>query len=231
MALSKTTQDHDEIRQWAEARGGKPADVASTEKPGAPGILRIEFPGATNANDANLNEISWEEFFEKFDASGLSLVYQEVTSEGAESNFNRLVYPENLSTSARKSTGTKAASAKGSAKKAVPAKASGKKAAPSKAPAKTTAKKTAAPKKTAAKTAATKLVKPAAKSTPAKTSQITSKKTSGTKAGGRKTAATAKTAARKTSAKTTKAGAQRAAVAIKKKIVTKKTGAAKKENR
>ena len=137
MALSKTTQDHDEIRQWAEKRGGKPAEVASTSQ-GGTGILRIEFPGAPRANDSNLEEISWDEFFEKFDASGLSLVYQEVTSEGAESNFNKLVHPENVSQSARgtrktagrksasaakKTTGKKAASAKKTAgKKAVPAK-------------------------------------------------------------------------------------------------------------
>lgn len=126
MALSKTTQDHDEIRQWAEKRGGKPAEVASTSQ-GGTGILRIEFPGAPRANDSNLEEISWDEFFEKFDASGLSLVYQEVTSEGAESNFNKLVHPENVSQSARgtrKTAGRKSASAakKTAGKKAVPAK-------------------------------------------------------------------------------------------------------------
>ena len=43
MALSKTTQDHDEIRQWAEKRGGKPAEVTSTSENGT-GILRLEFP-------------------------------------------------------------------------------------------------------------------------------------------------------------------------------------------
>ncbi len=94
MALSKTTQDHDEIRKWAEARGAKPAEVAATEKNGETGILRIEFPKAKNHNDSALKEISWDEFFEKFDASDLALVYQEVTKEGAESNFNRLIHPD-----------------------------------------------------------------------------------------------------------------------------------------
>jgi len=94
MALSNTTQDHDEIRTWAEARGAKPAEVASTEKNGQTGILRIEFPKAKNHNDSNLKEISWDEFFEKFDASGLALVYQDVTKEGAESNFNKLIHPD-----------------------------------------------------------------------------------------------------------------------------------------
>ena len=93
MALSKTTQDHEEIQQWAERRGAKPGEVASTESKGGPGILRIMFPKAPHHNDGALKEISWDDFFEKFDASGLALVYQEVTAEGAESNFNKLIHP------------------------------------------------------------------------------------------------------------------------------------------
>jgi phage protein D len=98
MALSKTTQDHDEIRQWAEARGAKPAEVASTEHNGETGIIRLEFPRAPHHNDSSLKEISWDEFFEKFDASGLAFTYQDVTSEGEQSNFNKLVYPEDAKT-------------------------------------------------------------------------------------------------------------------------------------
>lgn len=94
MSLSKTTQDHDEIRKWAEARGAKPAAVAQTERKGKTGILRLEFPGSPNAEDDSLEEISWEEFFRKFDESGLEFVYQEETSGGEKSNFNKLVYPE-----------------------------------------------------------------------------------------------------------------------------------------
>jgi hypothetical protein len=30
MAQAKVTTDHDEIRKWAEARGGRPAAVRST---------------------------------------------------------------------------------------------------------------------------------------------------------------------------------------------------------
>ena len=123
MALSKTTQDHDEIRKWAESRGAKPAEVASTEKNGQTGILRLEFPKAKNHNDSALKEISWDEFFEKFDASGLALVYQEVTKEGAESNFNKLVHPDDAAP-AKKSTSAakKAPAKKAPAKKAAKAK-------------------------------------------------------------------------------------------------------------
>ena len=79
------------------------------------------FPKAKNHNDGALKEIGWDEFFEKFDASGLELIYQDVTSEGAESNFNKLVYPENESSSVKKSARKKTAS-KSAAKKSAPAK-------------------------------------------------------------------------------------------------------------
>ena len=68
MALSKTTQDHDEIKAWAERRGALPAEVESTETSDGPGILRLMFPKAPGANDSALKEIEWDAFFEKFDA-------------------------------------------------------------------------------------------------------------------------------------------------------------------
>ena len=91
MAQAKVTTDHDEIRKWAEARGGRPAAVRSTQSKDNVGIIRIEFPDAPNAKDDTLEEISWEEFFEKFDDSNLALLYQEETASGQRSNFNKLV--------------------------------------------------------------------------------------------------------------------------------------------
>jgi hypothetical protein len=129
MALSKTTRDHEEIKQWAEARGAKPAEVAGTESSGETGILRFEFPKAPHHNDSKLKEISWEEFFEKFDASDLELVYQDVTAEGAQSNFNKLIHPtdENHSKSHGKKTAAKSTGTKSSAKKAPAKKSAAKK--------------------------------------------------------------------------------------------------------
>ena len=87
---SKTTTDHETIRRWAEERGGKPVTVRGTahgrEKAG---ILRIDFPGYSGGD--KLEEISWDEFFRKFDESKLAFVYQEETSDGQRSNFNKLV--------------------------------------------------------------------------------------------------------------------------------------------
>jgi hypothetical protein len=91
---SKSTRDHDEIRRWAEARHAVPCEVRDTERGGSTGILRFEFPDAPNRNDDKLQEISWEEFFEKFDSSNLGLLYQETTAEGEQSNFNKLIHPE-----------------------------------------------------------------------------------------------------------------------------------------
>jgi hypothetical protein len=91
MAQAKVTTDHDEICKWAEARGGRPASVRSTHSKDNVGIIRIEFPDAPNATDDALEEITWEEFFEKFDESKLALLYQEETTRGERSNFNKLV--------------------------------------------------------------------------------------------------------------------------------------------
>ncbi len=75
--MSRTTTDHDEIRKWAEAHGGKPAAVAQTHKSGDVGIIRIMFPDNPQSEHQSLVEISWEEFFDQFDESELALVYEE----------------------------------------------------------------------------------------------------------------------------------------------------------
>ncbi len=189
MALSKTTQDHNEIQQWAEARGAIPAEVASTERKGQTGILRLEFPNAKNANDSALKEISWDEFFEKFDASGLALVYQEQTAEGEQSNFNKLIYPEEPTAKPAKKTAAK----KSPAKKATGAKAASKatgaktasKATPGRKSAGAMPSKKAVASKSAAKAPAKKGAKAsqgAAKKAPAKSSQ--SKKSASKKSTG-----------------------------------------------
>ena len=55
------------------------------------GLLRLEFPGKPNAKDDKLQEIEWDDFFERFEDNGLALVYQEETAAGETSNFNKLV--------------------------------------------------------------------------------------------------------------------------------------------
>lgn len=84
---STVTTDHDKIREWAEKRGGKPAHVKSTGQENDPGLLRIDFPdGAEEA----LEQISWEEFFRKFEEKKLAFLYEE-GSGGNESRFNKFI--------------------------------------------------------------------------------------------------------------------------------------------
>jgi len=90
--LSKTTRDHEQIRRWAEERGGKPSHVKSTGSGEDIGILRIDFPGY--GSQGSLEPISWEEWFEKFDEKNLALLYEEETAAGQRSNFNKIVSAE-----------------------------------------------------------------------------------------------------------------------------------------
>ena len=69
----KTTTDHEEIRRWAEERGGRPA--LAVEHQDDPMGLRIEFP--EDREDESLLVIRWDEFFKKFDEDNLVFLYRE----------------------------------------------------------------------------------------------------------------------------------------------------------
>ena len=88
-AEAKVTTDHNEIRQWVEERGGRPARVKGTESKNSAGLLRIDYPGFSGED--TLEEIGWEEFFEAFETNGLAFLYQEETKDGSESRFSKLV--------------------------------------------------------------------------------------------------------------------------------------------
>ena len=84
----QTTRDHEFIRRWAEERGGKPSVVEGTQ------ILRFNFEEPGGDDDDRLKEISWEEFFQVFDDSDLSLIFSERTSKGQTSRFFKFVREE-----------------------------------------------------------------------------------------------------------------------------------------
>lgn len=86
---SRTTTDHDEIRRWVEDHGGKPASVKGTESGGEPGVLRIDFPGGSGEDQ--LEPISWDDWFEKFEESKLAFLYQEKKASGEDSTFFKLI--------------------------------------------------------------------------------------------------------------------------------------------
>ncbi|MEX2496990.1 MAG: hypothetical protein WD448_12925 [Woeseia sp.] len=86
---TKRTHDHETIRKWVEERKARPTRVKQTGGNGDPGILRIDFPGY--GGEEELEEISWDEFFQKFDEKGLDFLYQEQTEGGDTSRFNKFV--------------------------------------------------------------------------------------------------------------------------------------------
>jgi ferritin-like metal-binding protein YciE len=88
-ASAEPLTDHEQIREWAEERGGKPACVRGTGNKGDIGMLRLDFPGYTGAD--SLQPISWDDWFEKFDERNLALIVQEKTARGQKSNFNKLI--------------------------------------------------------------------------------------------------------------------------------------------
>lgn len=87
MTEAKTTLDHDKIRRWVEARGGRPSRVKGTDGAKGAGLLRIDF----GEPDDGLETISWETFFSQFEASQLRFLYQDKTEDGSENRFNKLI--------------------------------------------------------------------------------------------------------------------------------------------
>ena len=103
---SKTTTDHDEIRQWVEARNGGPAFVKKHPWQGDDtGILQIDFSGYSGSG--SLEEISWEEFFEKSRSretrSGLSGNSRARTEE----QFQQYRQPRDYTSRARSRSGAR----------------------------------------------------------------------------------------------------------------------------
>ena len=91
-AGSRVLTEREEIQQWAEERGAHPACVRGTGNKGDIGMLRLDFPGYSGED--KLEEISWDEFFEKFEERQLGLLVQDKTARGQTSNFNKLVSKE-----------------------------------------------------------------------------------------------------------------------------------------
>lgn len=86
---SRALIDHEEIRQWAEARSGSPAHVKRTGGEDDVGMIRIDFPGYSG--EGSLEHISWEEWFQKFEEKELALIVENQPPEGDKGRFNKLV--------------------------------------------------------------------------------------------------------------------------------------------
>jgi hypothetical protein len=81
----KVTTDKKAIKQWIEERQGWPAVEIRTNESGTENMLWVGFPEAITHR--NLQQISWEEFFEKFDQEQLTFLYQDVSLNGEQSQF------------------------------------------------------------------------------------------------------------------------------------------------
>jgi hypothetical protein len=84
-ARTRATTDHAEIRRWMESLRARPA-VIEAGASGEPDIIRVHVPGSSGKN---VHDVSWDEFFARFEAGKLALVYQE--REGRKSPAHRLV--------------------------------------------------------------------------------------------------------------------------------------------
>ena len=82
--------DHEVIR--AEERGARPSCVRETGGKGDLGMIRLDFPGYSGPE--SLQELSWDNWFEKFDERNLALLVQDRTASEQRSNFNKLVKRE-----------------------------------------------------------------------------------------------------------------------------------------
>jgi hypothetical protein len=116
MARAQATTDHTVIRRWIETRKGHPSVVRATEgkKRGSAGLLRVDFEPA----EESLEEISWDDFFDTFDSSGLAFLFQEEASGGRPSRFHKFVSRDSVEEDAGEETSaTRGAKAKSSGKK------------------------------------------------------------------------------------------------------------------
>ena len=84
------TSDHALIKGWAEAHNARPASVKGTSGNDI-GTFRLMFPGYSSGGSQPFLEISWDEFFRKFDENNLSFIYQDETIRRVKSNFNRFI--------------------------------------------------------------------------------------------------------------------------------------------
>jgi hypothetical protein len=89
---SLVTTNHEVIRQWAAERQASPATIEGTERDGRAGVLTFDFPGWQEGG--RLRHITWDEWFQTFDARRLNFIHQEQRSDGRQSNFFRLESPD-----------------------------------------------------------------------------------------------------------------------------------------
>jgi hypothetical protein len=87
---ARATINHDQVRDWVEARGGHPARVKGTNLDGDVGLLRIDYPGFSG--EETLEAISWDDWFRGFEQHHLAFLYDPRPN----SRFSKLVERDNV---------------------------------------------------------------------------------------------------------------------------------------
>jgi hypothetical protein len=80
MDTTKITTNHDEIRSWAERRGGKPQIIELDDQQKSVVGVRIDFPGKLDesyAIESIEQDASWQRFFTVFDGQSLAFEYSD----------------------------------------------------------------------------------------------------------------------------------------------------------
>ena len=95
-ADTRTTTDHDQIRDWAEEHDAAPASVRGTGD-GQLGVLTLDMVGH-GAGEEELEHVSWDDWFAAFEDNDLAFVYQETKASGEDSTFFRLVDRDSAAT-------------------------------------------------------------------------------------------------------------------------------------
>jgi len=85
MSEAKVTTDHRQIKHWVEQRGGHPARVEGTAVNGNSGVILLDYGEPTSLE---LEEITWDDFFDGFEENELAFLYPDDTDEV---RFARLV--------------------------------------------------------------------------------------------------------------------------------------------
>ena len=86
MTVETLTIDHAEIKEWITAKGGFPARAQEASDQPVEAQLCVGF----DRDNTALKEISWDEFFQIFDAHRLGFSFQEEPETGADIRVNKL---------------------------------------------------------------------------------------------------------------------------------------------
>ena len=90
MAIKGPTTDHMEIRNWAESKGIVPANLEPNRVDAEPATMTL-LNKKTVIQTQFAKEMSWDDFFARFDCLGLTLVYDDSTA------FNEILQIEEKS--------------------------------------------------------------------------------------------------------------------------------------